>query len=129
MKNYFKIFFLTITLISLGTVAKCTNLGIGGSVVFVNKPHISHACSISSMKDNNPTQTHFLLLFRMGVDEKGLCFNYTPTQCEVIKDVPPIDELQLNQGLVKYVLTFYNFLALPPEFLSTAAFRSPPVIC
>lgn len=130
MNRFFKILFIAIAFVTIGTAAKCADIScLGSTTVLVNKPHLSHACTISSMKGNNQQQTHFILLFRNGVDEKGLSFHYSPAHCELTTIIFNEEGSSLNQGLVKHVLTFFNFLALKPEFLSTSAFRSPPVAC
>lgn len=128
MVRYFKIIFFLITLLGLSSTAKCAAIGNNvSSQLLVNKPHLSHACSISSMKGNVPNQNHNLLLFRNGLDEKGFVLSQFVCNNAICISVILTDKFKVNTGLVKYVLTFSHYLTIPPEFLSSFSYHAPPV--
>ncbi|MGP8216464.1 MAG: hypothetical protein ACLQQ4_12915 [Bacteroidia bacterium] len=81
------------------------------------------------MNENKPTNEHQLLLFRFGVDQKGISFSYAIYPFTTLCLAPLTDNNLINPGRVKFILSFSEFLALPPEFLSSSSLRSPPVLC
>ena len=128
MARNFKIVFFLITLLGLSSTAKCTVVENNVSLqLLVNKPHLSHACSISSMKGNVPNQNHNLLLFRNGLDEKGFVLSQVICNTAICIDVILTDKFKVNTGLVKYVLALSHYLTIPPEFLSSFSYHAPPV--
>jgi hypothetical protein len=130
MKKYCKIFFFLFFITSFGITAKCAdaNNSLPPSHL-TNSPSILHSCSALSMNGNKPTTTHQLLLFRNGVDEKGILLSYYPYKNSASFSAIITDNYSINSGRIKYVLTFSDLLILPPEFLSSSSFRSPPVLC
>ena len=129
MKRHFKIFFLLLSLLSVGSIAKCAGSANHLSRNLINYPHISYAASVAGMNGNRPTSERQLLLFRNGVDEKGILFSPSISQPSSLCLTSIPDIFLLNSGKVRFILTFSTFLALPPEFLSSSSFRSPPVLC
>lgn len=129
MSRHFKIFFLLLSFLSIGTIAKCAYSGNSSySYHLINRPHVSHACSLVGMNNNKPGKNQVLLLFRNGVEEKGILFPQSISNCSSLCLTCISDNSLLNSGRVKYVLSFSDLLALPPEFLSSSSFRSPPVL-
>ena len=119
-----------ISILYLGTAAKCTSINNHlPSYHLINRPHISHAFSISGREENDtPFELQFLL-FRKGVDGKSILFSHSIYQNSSYyhKYIP--DNFSINSRRVKYILSFFKFLALPPEFLSSFSLHSPPVFC
>ncbi len=129
MNRNFKIFFFLLTLLSIGTVAKCTSsVSAPYSNRLINRPHVSHACNISGMNNNKPDKNQVLILFRNGIDEKGFLFSHTISYHSNLCLTSITDDSLLNSGRIKHVLSFADLLALPPEFLSSSSFRSPPIL-
>ena len=128
MKQYFKIVLLLFSLGSLTVVAKCSYTsklysGVG------DEQYISTSHSISTMNGSVPDKDHVLILFRKGIDEKGILIFYPFNQKLSLSHEGSVDISFVNAGHIKYVLLFSHLLALPPEFLSSSSFRSPPILC
>jgi hypothetical protein len=130
MKRHIKIFFLLFSLFSAGIFTKSIAAGNHHHTnSLINSSGILHACPTTGMNGNRPSSGPQLLLFRNGVDEKGILFS--PKTCKqttlCLTQIP--DTFLVNTGKVKYILSFSEFLFLPPEFLSSSLFRSPPALC
>jgi hypothetical protein len=128
MKQYFKIFLLLFFLGSLTIIAKYSYTsklfsGVG------DEQYVSTSHSISTMDGSVPDKDHVLILFRKGIDEKGILIFYPFNQELSLSHERSVDISFANAGHIKYVLLFSYLLALPPEFLASSSFRSPPILC
>ena len=130
MKRHFKIFFFFLSFLSIGTLAKCASSDIPFNLNYlINRPHVTHACLRQlGMNRNAPTKNQLLIFFRNGVDEKGFLFSHIISYHSHLCLTCISDNYLLNLGRVKYILSFSDFLAFPPEFLSSSSFRSPPIL-
>jgi hypothetical protein len=130
MKQYLKIFLLFFSLGTLTIIAKYGYVGrLSNSGVSEEQQYVSHALSVSTMNGSVPDKDHVLILFRKGIDEKGILFFYPFSQQSPFGYERPVDLSEAHAGHIKYVLLFSHLLALPPEFLSSSSFRSPPIPC
>lgn len=126
MKRYFNIFFLLPSLLSLICLIRCSAAdkpfeSAGVSIVSSYNPCYA---SPFSMQENKPSKKEVILLFRMGIESKGIAFFYNGNTFNTYYS--PADASSVNAAHVKEVLSFSGFQQFPAVFLSAFSFRPPP---
>jgi len=130
MKRYCNLFFLLFSLLFISNRATCAS-----SDYSVNSDHFGIAAytfnssySLSTQEPNS--QNEFtLLLFRKGIEGKSPLLLYTANLNSLIIGGCFTDFAISKAGLIKHLLSFSDFLILPPEFLSAISSHAPPILC
>jgi hypothetical protein len=130
VKRYCTLFFLFFFVLFLRNTATCASADKASHPAHVNRhtSHAAHALPKTSVNPKKPAKGYTAILFRLGIEGKSIAFSDKVIENRTCL-YKQFTGRTLNFTRLKYLFSFSDFLALPPEFISAFSSHAPPVLC
>jgi hypothetical protein len=130
LKRYCNLFIILVSLLFLSHASQGEGIGRpDNSCQFSIEACTYNTFTNVNTQDKKSSDEYNVLLFRKGIEGKGIQFSFNAKIHSLHIDTCLTDGNFANSGWVKHILSFSKSHLLPRAFIHSFSFRGPPVLC